>query len=250
MAEVASLPTSEDAFLGGRLTLRQPLEGFRAAIDPLFLAAAVPAEEGESVLDLGCGIGTAALAILTRVPSVRATGLDIDGSLVALAKENAAANGMATQFEALRGDVSDTRQVLGERLFDHVCCNPPHVEAGGGTRSQEAARDRAKQEGAVALDDWIEAALRHLRPKGSFTLVHRADRLEALLAGLSGRAGDIAVFPLWPGAGRPAKRVVLRARKGLRSPTRMLPGLVLHRPEGGYSTEADAVLRDTAALSL
>ena len=251
MADTASLLTSEDGLLGGRLVLRQPREGFRAAIDPLFLAAAVPAAADDRVLDLGCGVGTAALALLTRVPEARATGLEIDATLVNLAAENARANDRAAAFEVLRGDMRDTGTVLGERLFDHVCCNPPHVRAGSGTRSENASRDRAVQEGEADLADWVDAALRHLRPKGSLVLVHRADRLEDLLAALTGRAGEIAILPLWPAAasaGRPAKRVLLRARKGVRGPTRLLPGLVLHQEGGGYTPEADAVLRDAAGL--
>lgn len=250
MAETADIATSQDALLGGRLLLRQPVAGFRAAIDPLFLAAAVPAGPGETVLDLGSGVGTAALAVLTRLPGARASGLEIDPGLAGLAEENARANGLDAAFEAVVGDVRLSGEALGPRVFDQVCCNPPHVEAGSGTRSGDAARDRAKQEGEAGLADWLTAALRHLRPKGSLTLVHRADRLEALLAGLSGRAGEIALFPLWPAAGRPAKRVLLRARKATRGPTRLLPGLVLHQADGAFTAEANAVLRDGAALDL
>ena len=250
MAEAARLETSEDGLLDGRLRLRQPLAGFRSSIDPLFLAAAVPAQAGESVLDLGCGIGTAALALLTRVPAARASGLEIDPVLAELAEGNARLNGLAERFEALAGDLLASDAVLGARLFDHVCCNPPQVEAGRGTRSQDAARDRAKQERQAGLADWVEVALRRVRPKGSATFVHRADRLDALLAALAGPAGDIAVFPLWPAAGQPAKRVLVRARKAVRAPTRLLPGLVLHGTGGGYTAEAEAVLRDAAGLAL
>lgn len=242
---------TEDALLGGRLRLRQPASGFRAAIDPLMLAAAAPARPGERVIDLGCGVGTAGLALLARVGELRVTALDVDPAMVALARDNAALNGWAERFEAVEGDV-----VAPDRLpsgFDLALCNPPFVEAGTGTRSGHAGRDRAMQEGEAALADWARAALAALRPKGTACFVHRADRLEALLAALAGRAGAIEVYPLWPAPaerGRAAKRVIVRARKGLRSPTRLWPGLVLHGPDGGYTPEAEAVLRDAAALPI
>ncbi len=80
----SSEATSEDRLLGGRVRLSQPVEGYRAAIDPVFLAAAVPVRAGESVLDLGCGAGAAALGLLARVPELSVTGLDIQADLVRL----------------------------------------------------------------------------------------------------------------------------------------------------------------------
>jgi tRNA1(Val) A37 N6-methylase TrmN6 len=88
------------------------------------------------------------------------------------------------------------------------------------------------------------------RPKGSITFIHRADRMEQLLAQLSGRAGEIVVFPLWPGQDKPAKRLLLRARKSVATPTRLTPGLVLHEADGRYTAAAEAVLRGGAALHL
>jgi tRNA1(Val) A37 N6-methylase TrmN6 len=82
------------------------------------------------------------------------------------------------------------------------------------------------------------------------TFIHRADRIEALLAQLNGRAGEIVLFPLWAGPGKPAKRVLVRARKDIAAPTRLAPGLVLHEEDGRYTREAEALLRDAAALDL
>jgi tRNA1(Val) A37 N6-methylase TrmN6 len=87
-----------------------------------------------------------------------------------------------------------------------------------------------------------------LQPKGTLVVVHRADRLDELLAALRGKVGEITVFPLWPKAGRPAKRVLVRARKGVATPLALLPGLVLHEDDGRYTPIAQAVLRDGAAL--
>ncbi|HEY5598108.1 MAG TPA: methyltransferase, partial [Kiloniellales bacterium] len=121
--------TSEDTLLGGRIRLRQPVAGFRAAIDPVFLAAAIPIRAGESVLDLGCGVGTAALCLLARQPELRLSGLEIDGGLVRLANENAGLNGFADRFLPISGDVARPPPRLAPGTFHHVMCNPPHLPA-------------------------------------------------------------------------------------------------------------------------
>ena len=246
----AELAASEDSLLGGRVRLCQPLAGYRVAIDPVFLAASVPAEPGESVLDLGCGVGAAGLCLLARRPEARVTGLDIQAQLVRLAGENAKLNDAAGRFLAITGDVARPPPRLAPGAFHHVICNPPHLPAGSAPPSQDQTRDVTRREGAASLGDWAATALAMVRPRGSVAFVHRADRLDDLLGALAGRAGEIVVFPLWPGAGKAAKRVLVRARKEVMTPLRLAPGLVLHEPDGRFTTAANAVLRDMAALEL
>jgi len=88
------LPCSEDTLLGGRVKLRQPRHGYRAAIDPVLLAAAVPAGDGDTLLDIGCGAGTTVLALAARVgPSGHVLGVDISQQSIARARERIAAAG-------------------------------------------------------------------------------------------------------------------------------------------------------------
>jgi len=134
--------------------------------------------------------------------------------------------------------------------FHHVMANPPYQESQAGTRSDIRGRDMANVEGEAALADWVRYALNMVRSKGSVTFIHRADRVDLLLAELRQRAGDIAVYPLWPGGSRPASRVIVRARKDVATPTKLSAGMVLHEPDGRYSAAAEAVLRDGAALAL
>ncbi len=89
-----------------------------------------------------------------------------------------------------------------------------------------------------------------VRGKGTVTFIHRADRIDALLGHLAGRAGEIIVFPLWPAAGRAASRILVRARKQVATPARLMPGLILHEPDGRFTPAAEAVLRGGAALAL
>ncbi|MGP1395365.1 MAG: tRNA1(Val) (adenine(37)-N6)-methyltransferase [Inquilinaceae bacterium] len=242
MGEAAA--ATRDLLLGGRVTLAQPAQGYRAAIDPVLLAAGVPARDGDRVLDLGCGVGAAALCLLARRPDCWVTGLELQGDLADLARRNAAAE----RFIVVEGDVAAPPEGVEAGTFDQVMANPPYLPAGRDTASPHGGKATANQEGTADLEVWIAAAHRALRPKGSLTMIHRADRFAEVCGLLTPRFGGVVLIPLWPKDGAPAKRVVIRARKGDRSPATVAPGLVLHGADGGYTPQADAVLRDAAAL--
>lgn len=240
-----------DALLGGRVRLTQLAAGYRVAIDPVLLAAAVPARAGEQVLDVGAGVGAAALCLATRVAGCRVTGLEVQRSLVRLANDNAKLNGLEDRVVVMEGDLLRPPPRLAPGGFDHVMTNPPHLEPGHGTASPSPGKRVANVEGEAQLGAWLAFCLAMLRPKGSVTVIHRADRLDAVLAALYRKAGEIVVFPLWPMAdGRAARRVIVRARKDVETPGRLCFGLVLHRADGSFTDAVEAVLRQKAPLEL
>jgi len=245
----APLPVSEDTLLGGRVKLRQPLSGYRVAIDPVLLAAAVPAAAGDTVLDIGCGVGAAALCLAARVEGCRITGIEAQRDLVRLAGENISLNDLLGRVTVMAGDLLRPPPRLEPGSFAHVMANPPFLEAGAASVSPDAGKVAATVEGEADLAAWVRFALAMVRSKGYLTFIHRADRMDQLLAQLVGRAGEIVVFPLWAGHDKPAKRILLRARKGVETPTRLTPGLVLHEADGRYTPAANAVLRQGAALT-
>jgi len=242
---------TEDCLIGGRVRLCQPAKGYRAAIDPVFLAAAVTVEAGETVLDLGCGVGAAGLCLLARQPLARVTGVELQAGMAALARRNGLANGHdADHFRIVEGSALTPPPEIAGGGFAHVMTNPPFQPPGRGTAPPEGSKALAHVESAGDLAAWVKAAARLLAPKGRLWVIHRADRLGELLASFSGRGlGEVRVLPLWPKSGRCAGRVIVSARKGSRTPFALLPGLVLHRGDGGYSPEAEAVLRDAAAIA-
>ncbi|MCY1128149.1 methyltransferase [Frigidibacter sp. RF13] len=248
---MAEAKTTSDGFLGGRLSILQPKDGYRAATDPVFLAAAAPVQPGDSVLELGCGVGVASLCLLSRVPEVRATGIERQADYAALADRNARQNGLP--LEVITGDLTRPPPDLRALSFDQVIANPPFFRAGDGTGAQNPGREIAFREEAP-LSAWIDAGLRRLRPGGWLTMIHLSERLADILTGLEGRAGSVSILPLVPRAGRPASRVIVRARKTGKAPLRLLSPFILHAGAAhladgdDFTPEARAVLRDGAAL--
>lgn len=240
---------TQDLFLGGRLRLSQPRHGYRAATDPVLLAAACPARAGETVLELGCGVGVASFCLGARVTGVRLHGLEVQPDYAELARHNAMVTGIS--LEVHDGDLR--RMPPGLRgSFDHVIANPPYFAPQDGTAARDSGRETAQRED-TPLADWLLAARKRLHPGGWLTLIHLADRLPDILRGMEG-FGSIAVLPLAPRPGRAANRVVLRARKGARGPFRLLAPLILHEgpahlaDRDDFSAPARAILRDGAAL--
>jgi tRNA1(Val) A37 N6-methylase TrmN6 len=243
--EAASAPqngVTEDAILGGLLRLRQPAKGLRTGIDPVFLAAAAPGGMGR-VLDLGCGVGTAALCLARRRPAVAVAGLELQPALTGLARENVLLNGLESRVTIHEGDLLRPPPAIAAGGFDLVLANPPFHAAGSATAPAEPGRAQGHMEGEADLAGWMDQMLKLAAAKASLLLIHKPNRLGDLLALLEGRAGGITVFPLWPALGRPARRIILLARKGSAAPLTLAQGLVLHEPGGAYSAAADAVLR-------
>ena len=243
--------TRIDDFLGGRLRIEQPATGYRAGADAVMLAAACPAGPGETVLELGCGAGVAALCLGARVPGLGLIGVERDPGYAALARANAARNQLPLQV--VEADLSRLPADLRATSLDHVIMNPPFFPAG--TPSPDAARATARHED-TPLAAWLDVALKRLKPGGWLTVIHLAQRLDGLLAGLAGRAGDIAILPIAARPGRDAGRVILQARKGARAPLRLLPPFIMHDgpvhqgDAENLSEKAQAVLRHGVAIPL
>lgn len=243
---------TRDEFLGGRLQIWQPKRGYRAATDPVFLAAACPAKQGERVLELGCGAGVASLCLHSRVAGLDFVGVERQAAYADLARRNAQAANAG--FEVVEADLTALPSDLRQQSFDHVIANPPYYRAGGGTKAGDAGREQALRED-TPLADWIATGKARLKSGGWLTLIHQADRLPDLLTLLQDGFGAISALPLTPRDGREATRIILRARKSAKAPFALLAPFVVHKgaqhiADGDdYSDAAKGILRDGAALN-
>lgn len=241
---------TDDAFWGQRILLRQPKKSYRAGIDPVFLAACVPAEAG-TILDLGCGVGAAILCAVGRLPQARGVGIERDEGLVALARHNAATNGWADRLSIHQGDVTQTLPVLDKARFDAVIFNPPFYDVASGSPSPRSQKAAAHHAAADDLAAWVATGFSHVADDGVVCVILHADQWASFAQGLAGWAGPVTIYPLFPHDGEAAIRLLIRAqtRKAGRPHTRLLQGMVLHGPDGRYSAAAEAILRGGEALS-
>ncbi|MFV2035235.1 MAG: tRNA1(Val) (adenine(37)-N6)-methyltransferase, partial [Halocynthiibacter sp.] len=216
---------SQDDFLGGALKILQPRAGFRAGVDPVLLASCIPAKPGQSVLELGCGVGVASLCLGHRVAQLSISGVEIQPDYAELAMRNAALNGQ--QFAVHKGDLRALPETLRTGQFDHVIANPPYFSRQSGTASPNAGRDLALA-GDTPLADWVLVAARRLLPRGYFSVILDIRRLPELLSVVVQHFGSIEVQPIGARFGRAPHLLLLRARKGGRAEFVMHSPIVMH----------------------
>jgi tRNA1(Val) A37 N6-methylase TrmN6 len=252
-----AVPSSmtEDAFLGGKLSILQPERGYRAGIDAVFLAATIPVADGETVFEAGIGAGVVSLCLLARNPLLHVTGIEIATRYSVLCEQNAKRNNFTDNVHVIQADVKDAmRRDLAympeHNSFSHAFANPPYFEDGKVTASPSVLKATAHAFGPDDLEMWIKVMHAMVTLRGTVTLIHRAETLGKILNAMDGKFGDIRVAPLFARTGTAASRVIVQGIKGSRAPMQLLPGLILHEDSSAFTADAEAVLRDGAAWRL
>jgi tRNA1(Val) A37 N6-methylase TrmN6 len=252
-----AVPSSltEDAFLGGKLRVLQPEKGYRAGIDAVFLGAAIPAQEGDTVFEAGIGVGVASLCLLARCGNIHVTGMEVTARYAMMCEENTKRNGFGGHVHVIHADVKealrkDLANMPQHGTFAHAFANPPYFEEGKVTASPSLLKAAAHAFGPDDLELWIKVMYHMVGLRGTVTMIHRADTLSKILTAMEEKFGDIRVAPLYAREGTAASRVIVQGVRGSKAPMQLLPGLILHGEGNGFTPDAEAVLRDGAAWRL
>ncbi|KAB8125005.1 methyltransferase [Komagataeibacter medellinensis] len=245
-------PVTTGTLLGGKVLYRQFPTGNRTGLEPVLMAAFVPARPGQVVVEAGCGAGAGLLCLANRVHHLTGIGLEQDSATACLAAHNFSLNARdclrvrTTTLPALPDD-----PLLGGpglRRIDHAFANPPwhgHDSSASGHMQRDLAR-RLPESG---LAGWVRVLTAQLRHHGTLTLALPASLLAGGVSAMeTARLGGIRVFPFWPHAGQAARIVLVQGRANTRAGSEMLPGLVLHEADGRFTPAARAVLEDGTAL--
>ena len=140
------------------------------------------------LLDMGTGSGAIAVACAHTRKDASVTALDLSEEALAIARDNAAANGAAVRF--LR---SDWYGALGDERFALIASNPPYIAAGdehlsqGDLRFEPAGALSDGFDGLSALRIIIDGAPAHLLAGGWLLLEHGYDQADAVRALLRDR---------------------------------------------------------------
>lgn len=242
---------SIDAFLGGLVQIAQPLKGYRAGVDPVLLAASVPAQAGDTVLELGCGGGVASLCLGQRVPGLYLTGIEVQPEYADIATQNADRNSL--EFAVHVADINELPAEVKAQRFNHVLANPPYYDRARSVPSNDIGRETGLG-GPTPLAKWVSVASKRLAPKGYLHFVQRADRLPELMSAIHQHLGSIELQPLYARSGRDGHLVLIRAKKEGRADFRLHAPIVMHQgaEHGGndknYNEIIESVLRHGAAL--
>ena len=242
--DLEMMQVTHDHLLKESVRITQPVDGYRVGTDAVLLAASINTDKGR-ILDLGTGVGGVALCIAHRLAGVNITAVEKDTDIAELADINITDNGFASRIRLIKGDVNALPTVLAAS-FDHVVSNPPYHDVHG-TRPRSRTRALAHMGEGTSLEDWVKSAIWAAKPRAKISFIYRADRAAELITFFETHgAGETLVFPLWPRQTSPAGRVIIQARRGVKGPGAILPGLVMHNDKGGYTEMASGVMAGDA----
>jgi tRNA1(Val) A37 N6-methylase TrmN6 len=241
--QLPAWPITNGSLLGGRVSYAQPTRGFRTGIEPVLLAASIPAAPGDRILEAGTGAAAGLLCLMARVPGLVGLGIERDPVMAALARQNLDANGQAQTGI----DMADITAWCSGVRYRHAFANPPWHR--GGTGSPEPLRAGAKHAGPGLLQAWAASLARTLERRGTLSFIVPAGAVGEAVAAMRGaHCGEVTLIPLWPHAGEAARLAIVRGVREGRGGTTLHPGLVLHEKDGAYTLPAEAILRQGQAL--
>lgn len=227
---------TEDTILNGKISILQPKNGYRVALDPVLFAKYIRVKPEDSVLDVGCGVGAVSLILKYNNPSIKVTAIDVNSTMCAFCRENARKNSL--EVSVINASIESAGEFCGK--FDVVVTNPPFFEKESSRLSEKKLQANFE---TIPLRDWIHFCTKLLKHNGTFAMIHLASRLDEVLGAIKDKLGAIEVFPIYPKMHTDANRIIVTGIKGRNSRMKMHSGLIVHKNDGEYTESVSKILR-------
>jgi tRNA1Val (adenine37-N6)-methyltransferase len=221
----------------GIVQVAQPAKGHRFTVDSILLADFCRIKPKDRVLEPGAGTGVISLLLAKKHPRAVFTAVEVQPQLADLCKKNIVDNSLDGRTTVLAQDLRRMNRTLTLGSFSVIVANPPYIKEGTGRTSPHAARQIARHDRAASLESWLNLH-RFLKNNGKYFLVFPAARLAELAALMKQRKLEPKRLRLvHPYLDKPASLVLLESVKEAGSGMEVLPPLIVHEPDGGYTKE-------------
>ena len=221
----------EDLQCGG-LKIIQNKDLYTFTSDSVLLANFVKLKRNDKVLEIGGGSGVISILLSAKTKCQDFTLVELQKEMANLCQKNIALNNLSDKLSLVCDDIKNWKKHFVAGQFDAVFSNPPYMK--GGTGNKQEARNIARHEENLPLEDLVSVAGKLLKEGGSFWCVYCSDRACELIIKLhKERLETKEMFFTENGKGKVA-RVVLRAVKGGKSGVKIYPNLVTNDSDGKY----------------
>lgn len=226
---------TEDFILNESIKIIQPKHGYRVAIDPILLADQVELKKNQSILDVGCGVGTISLILKYLENSQAVTSIDIDKNMIEFCKKNSEINNLPLNIIHHGIDFDFFKNMN----FDCVVTNPPFYDSNNFRISK--TKKFANFE-TIDVKTWLLFCVKRLKPGGHLYVIHLAEKLPQILSAISNKVGKIEIIPIYSYQNSNAKRIIVKCKKGSKESLKILPPIISHDETGNYSSSLKKIL--------
>ena len=169
----------EDLQCGG-LRIIQSAKEYRFTTDAVLLANFFNDMQGKLCVEFGAGSGVISILVARKKRPARIVAIELQPNLADMARRSVELNGMSGQIEVVCGDLKDAAKYV-DKPADVVVCNPPYRRINSGERQLAENIALCRHELAATLEDVISSAGKALNNRGTFYLVHQAERIAEIV---------------------------------------------------------------------
>ncbi len=228
-----------DSFYRGRILVFQKKRGFRFSVDAPLLADFIRTEESDYLLELGTGCGIVSL-LLSLKPFKHITALEIQKSLVDLARRNVKLNNLQKRITVIEADL---RTFRAKRKYDVVFSNPPYIRKREGHLCDSLQKSIAKHELKCDIFDVMQKTAELMKEEGRAYFIFPLRRKEDFDRAVERVGIKIrALRHVVPRAGERANLFLAECGFTSQKEIHFKP-LILFDESGKYTEEAEQIFR-------